>query len=439
MKQLLKNYYDFLGRYRALYLLSALELIVIIAWSVHSGMGLRHCDSGTYYIAYDSIVAGYFPIARTPLYPILIGFLRSLFGRSISLAIVYIFQSLVFICSIKWMGKTLERISNHPRLNYWFTSIYALYPGILTFCGYILTESLSVSLMSALVYSVTEAYYNNSYKKAALSGILCLILWLLRPALIYVTAIMLVFWCCILLSKRKKMLKTALYGLCLTLISGAALSIYAMIFYKEFHKFGITSVTTLNNYLTIRESKAIDVAEIESPQLKVTVDSMLQTNELSLANAYKECGQLTEQYGLAEVDKFVNDQIKRHPKKILLFLLVDRREILLNDSCIFTGVGLPTQVYLPLTLFSVKNGTAFLIFLMALLFLMYSDVKKRRVSYFLWLLLTLFIANYFTIWIAAPDDFTRLSASNYPVLIAISCWVSGQLIIKASKATESTQ
>lgn len=436
MKQLIKKYYDSLGRYRALYLLSALELIVIVAWSVHSGMGLRNADSGTYYVAYDAIVAGYFPIARTPLYPILIGFLRSLFGHNISLVIVYIFQSIVFICSIKWMGRTLQRISNNPRLNYWFTSIYALYPGILTFCGYIMTESLSVSLMSALVYFATEAYYNNSYKKAALSGIVCLILWLLRPALIYLTAIMLVFWCCILLSKRKKMLKTALYGLSLTLISGAALSIYAMMFYKEFHKFGITSISTLNNYLTIRESRAIDVAEIESPQLKVTVDSMLQTNELSRVIAYRECGQLTKQFGLAEVDKFVNDQIKRHPKKILLFLLVNRREILLNDNCISSGVGLPTQVYLPLTLFSIKNGTAFLIFLIALLFLMYSDIKKKRVSYFLWLLLILFIANYFTIWIAAPDDFTRLSASNYPVLIAISCWVFGQLIIKATERTQ---
>lgn len=209
-----------------------------------------------------------------------------------------------------------------------------------------------------------------------------------------------------------------------------------MMFYKEFHKFGVTSVTTLNNYLTIRESQAIDVAEIESPQIKVTVDSMLQTNELSLAKAYREYGQLTEQFGLAEIDKFVNDQIKRHPKKILLFLLVDRRRTMLNDSCMPSGAGLPTQVYLPLTLFSVKNGTAFLIFLIALLFLMYSDIKKRRVSYSLWLLLTLFIANYFTIWIAAPDDFTRLSTPNYPVLISISCWVSGQLIIKATQRTQ---
>ena len=53
-----------------------------------------------------------------------------------------------------------------------------------------------------------------------------------------------------------------------------------MMFYKELNHVGITSVTTLNNYLTIREAQAIDVAEIESPQLKDAVDSILQTNEL---------------------------------------------------------------------------------------------------------------------------------------------------------------
>lgn len=430
MLTLIKKTYSALGRYRILYLLSAIELALIIAWSLYSGMG-RHvnADTPTYYNAYDIITSGRLDSGRTPLYPLLIGLPQSLFGSTASLAIVYIFQSIVFICSIRWLGKLLDQIISNQRISYLFTAIYALYPGMLTLCGYILSESLSVSLMSLMIYLVSEAYYHNSYKKAALSGLVCMIMWLQRPALMYISVIMVVFWICILALKGKGYRKTAVNGLCITTLSIVSIGVYSAMFYKEYHKPGLTSVTTINNYLTIREAGAIDIESIESPGIKADMDSLLGIHEnAGRIEAYREVFYLVSNHPVSEVDKFITGQMKSHPGEIMFHILVSRRQILASDSCVITGAGLPTQVFLFLDLLYVNNGTAFVIFLAALSLLLYTNIRMRQISCFIWLLLVFFTANYFTIWVAAPDAFCRLSASNYPVLTAVTAWLANQFV-----------
>ena len=38
-----------------------------------------------------------------------------------------------------------------------------------------------------------------------------------------------------------------------------------------------------------------------------------------------------------------------------------------------------------------------------------------------------FVRGQITVWVGAPNEYKRLLAQNYPVLIAVSCWVQSQL------------
>lgn len=243
------------------------------------------------------------------------------------------------------------------------------------------------------------------------------------------------FWICMLI-KGKKTKKTAICGLCATLISLAGLGIYAMLFYKAYNKVGVSCVSTWNNYITIREAGAIDVDKIEYPQIRSDIDSMSESPNHSLPGVeFDEIKHLQDKYGIAEADKFVNDQIRLHPTEIISFLYHERLENLIDDKCVFPGHGngMPTLVASLTRLIRVNNGAAFMIFLTALSILIYNDAKRRRLSCFVWLLLLFFAENYLTIWIGAPSAFTRLSASNYSVLIAISCWLLDQLVTKSTR------
>ena len=92
MKTTIKRLYDSLGRFRALYMLSALELAIMISWSVYTGEGVTYCiDTETYYEAYEVLAAGRLDVFRLPLYPLIIGGAKSIFGYKVSIAVVYIY------------------------------------------------------------------------------------------------------------------------------------------------------------------------------------------------------------------------------------------------------------------------------------------------------------------------------------------------------------
>lgn len=421
----IRNIYASLGRYRALYLLSALELCIIVAWSVHTGSGAMCTDTPSYYEGYDVLMSGRLHAYRTPLYPLIIGLTRDLCGQKFSIVAVYIFQSLLFLFSIKWMGRMLTNITRNDRISYWFTAVYALYPGVLSFSGMIMTESMAVSLVTAALYLVSEAYCHGSGTKAALSGFVGLSLWLLRPSMMCVVALIFIFWVVLFYDWRRRK-NIVLPGVSASFISIVLLAVYSAAFQNEYKMAGVSAVATWNNYMTIRGSDAIDTGKIESPEMKIAVDSFIRTNGKASEINYgwwKEVFYLEKEFGICNVNTFVNEQIKNNPRKVASYLYRDRMEDLLSSDCVFTGRDLPLHLSSVTRLIRVNNGAAFLLFLVGLGVLVHTDFKMRRIHLFVWLLFLLFAADYLTVWAGAPDDFSRLLAQNYPVLIAISCWL----------------
>lgn len=415
--------------FKIIYLLSALELVGIVVWSVYSGAGLWHPDSYSYYYAFDVLATGSLDAYRTPLYPMIIGSLRMVFGMRISLVMVYIFQSALFLLSIGWIGKMLEDITQNKKIAFWFAAIYGLYPGVLACCGRIMTESITISLISALLYLVSEAYYHHSAKKAILSGVVCVLLWMQRPSLMSIPVLLAVMWLC-LLFKKDSMRRIAIRGFSASMISLIALGLYSMAFRLEYQRPGVTAISTWNNYLLVRQSHVYTPSAIESPEMMADVDSLINVNGIDCENVqimWLERDFLENKYGMVEFDKFVRGQIEANPLKICKFLCLDRLDRLIDANCVDTGDDLPAPLRVIMRIVNISNGTAILIFLTGLTLLTISDIRRRRISYFTWLIFIMFAANYFTVWVGAPNAYKRLLAQNYPVLIAVSCWVLSQL------------
>ncbi len=129
-------------------------------------------------------------------------------------------------------------------------------------------------------------------------------------------------------------------------------------------------------------------------------------------------------YEIAEFTDFVNNQIRKHPKELWSFLINQRLDDIINSDCVYTGDSNLTYISSITQLLRVNNATALLIYVLGLALFISYVIRQRKIN----LLLSLFfMANYVTIWIGAPSDYARLLAQNYPVLIAISCWVLDRL------------
>lgn len=427
-----------LGRYRVLYLLSALELLVIEVWPLLTESGIAYFrDTISYYEAYNSLLSGKVDIFRTPLYPLFIGVSRTVFGPALSVAFVSVVQSVLFILSIKWIGSTLENITRHKTVGYWFTAVYALYPGVLSYCGMLMTESLAISLVSAFLYLTSEAYLRNSWKPAAMSGITSILLWMLRPSLITIPVLAAFLWGAIMLFGRRKMLRTARWGFLTASLSLATLCGYSMVFNSEYDYFGMSAVPTWNNYMTLRQAKVMENHENDSIDEEIIPDSLTMTADpvdIQIKDTWwNEAALLHCELGPEQFHKFVSDQMKKHMIEVIRHIYIYRIDEMLDADCVFIGTDLPLKLCALTRMIHVNNGTALLIFLLGLLLSGYFNIKGRKITYFTWLLYAMFAANYFTVLVGAPNDFTRLLAQNYPVLIAISCLVLDQL---TSIATE---
>lgn len=430
-----KKLYASLGQFKILYFISAIGITIFIIWSIYTGEGLACIDTPSYYEAYDVITKGKIDLYRTPLYPLIIGSCRSIFGEIGSVAVVYILQGILFLFSIKWLGDVLMNITAYRRIGYWFTAIYALHPGFLSYCGVMMSESIAISLVAAELYLVCGAYYHHSSRKALLSGAVCLLLCLHRPSLMCLSVLITIFWAIILLFSKRKQKKAMRCGLASSLMSIIFLCIYSVAFHSEYRFKGVSAVSTWNNYMTIRGASAIDIEHIESLAIKDTLDSMLNAHGKGPKMTYEwweEMEILASRFDMDSVSYMVTAQMKAHPKEIFAFLYRDRINELIEDDCAPLGRAIPHQIMSITRLFRVNNGTAFLIFIVGVILLFYGNLRQKRINYFEWLLFAMFAGNYFTVWVGAPNDFARLLAQNYPVLIAISCWVLSQLTWFAS-------
>ncbi len=428
----LNEIYASLGRFRALYVLATLELCVIVGFSLYSGEGTMYYDTKSYYRAYDVIMTGRLDEMRTPLYPLLIGVCRSIFGVVGSTFVVYAVQSVLFLFSIRWLGAIIDTLISNRRIAYLFTAIYALYPPTLSFCAMLMSESITISLVTAVLYLVGKAFYRNSFRSAALAGVICLLLWLQRPSMIILTFILLAFWCLLLLVDRKRWRRVSLWGVSTVVLSVAAMGVYAMAFGKEYGKPGLSVVTSHNIYVSLCYGAIMDGDAIESPEIKHTMDSILKAE-----NNFKWCtymrwaesDELQRRFGYKEFDKFVIDQIKAHPKEWLWYISHQRLERLLSDCCAYTGGNMKPHISALTRLLWVNNSIVLTMFVIGLIFLVCHDIRQRRLSLYLWLLFTIFAADYAIILVGAPNDFARLLAQNYPLLMLVMGWTIERLVI----------
>lgn len=433
MSSVIKRIYISLGHFRALYVLAALELLVYLVWSMYTGLGVHgHPDIKSYYKAYDMLISGQLDMHRTPFYPLLIGSLQVAVGDLWSKVIIYIIQIILFLFSIKWVGSVIGRITTNQKIAYWFTAIYALYPGILSYCVSITTESLAVSLISATLYCTCGAYFDRSRRKAAISGILCIVLVMHRPSLIVVPVALSIFWGALLLFKRRIFKVTALYGLASLFLSFSGVGIYAFAYKQTYHITSISSISTINHYVSLRIAGLIDADIMEPSLIKTDVDSIVRVFGKSPGYLpWAETGHFENIYGPAEFHRFVVAQIKASPKEILKYLFRWRLTNMMDDKCISAGFTLPPIADV-IAMMAPNNYTAITIFLIGFLILLRNDISRRKISYFKWLLMMWFIANYLEIWIGAPDDFSRLLAQNYVLLLSVTSWVFDRLFISAS-------
>lgn len=175
------------------------SVLIIVGWGIKEPY-----DSPSYINAWDIISNGQIDITRTPTYPIIIGICKIMFGLYSYKYGIIAFQHLLFLISIYFFYELLIRLFDNSKTNFWITLVYGIYPGIINWSNYILTESLAVSgIVFVLFYSI-ELYYKINIKNILFYMFWLLFLIFLRPSFMYLLPVFLIAWIlCIFITNNK--------------------------------------------------------------------------------------------------------------------------------------------------------------------------------------------------------------------------------------------
>lgn len=413
------------NRYKQLYCLSAIELLLLGILQFVAGD--PPSDSVTYFAAWDKIIHGQPDSLRTPVYPLLVGGMRALFGTIGGLIAVITLQSALFVCSIGWMRSLLSRLVDNQRIVFCMTCVYALYPGPLTLCGVVLTEALALAGMTGLLLLSLRAYETGSQRDITMAGVTMLGMVLLRPALIYLPPCFALLWIVILCINRAAR-RIAVLGL-----AGCAISIVAIAAYSaEMHRLygfnGPSSVSAINNYFTARGAGVLVSNEINAPELRAAIDSVATLNpDPDIDSMWDEISAVTAVGGINMLAEQVTSSIQAHPVEVAKYILTERFKALCESDCVYGGNVLPAIRALTKPV-SPNTGTAILMLLIGASILLRHDRRAQRFSLFQWFLCGLFITAYTTVLVGAPGEWPRLLIPNYPVLLSIIAFSFGTKI-----------
>lgn len=375
-------------------------------------------DTGSYLTAWDNISSGHIDAFRTPIYPIYLGLVKSLFGKSYYGLAAVIGQYIVFFISINCFYTICSHFVKSSSIVFWITLFYSINPGFYSWSSCLLTESFALSGFVFLLYSLLSLYNGYNLKGCVITSLLIIFLLFLRPAFIYILPILSLTWITSLIIKKKK--RQAIAGLTGIGFSSILLFLYISMINQEHGVFTISSVSIYNQIYISRQfglinpnviNDSIFKSEIEESYRKIgkKFDTTIYGDSL----LWVETSHYFDNYDLKEINEVLNKSFAFDPFNHIL-RIGNRTWYSAGDPlfCTYAELGIINKIIGAI-------GRFFLIYIF-LLFYIVVLVKKSIHGNIPWESITfcLFaLGNLFVIVVGAPSTWSRLFLPSYPIIL----------------------
>ena len=269
-------------------------------------------DTPSYLKAWESLSSGQWDTFRTPLYPVFLGCLQTLFGKAWKWAAVII-QYAIFLLSIKYF----HRLASGLLKEKWAlitTALYAIYPTFNSWGNLILTDSLGLSLSVFFFYACNRIITEGSLRQAFVMALLLLFLLALRPSSLSLLIPAAFSFFLLLFVKKKRlagMLSLAGIAVCSILLVGYSLKI------KE--KTGVftpSTVSVSNNFTIARMYGYLSPDAVDDPQRSEVIRQNYEKYGEELAEGpvmFGAMGDLVNEFSVEEMKQLVDKSIRLNP------------------------------------------------------------------------------------------------------------------------------
>lgn len=410
------GYKTFLLSYPMVFLIATLEFVYFL---VISAGPQYFIDSFSYIEATANVLQGVPDIFRTPVYPLIIGICRGIFGAGGDYAVV-ILQFLVFLTSGYFLYKIGRQYIGKPRPVFWMTAFYLIYPSLVEYTVGLLTESLSMSCMIFLTYTLVRFLSSPRGIMSALwPSIWLMILLYLRPAFLFLLPILAVIFI-VFCIKKKLGLRLAVVSFGGLLLTGASIFAYTKVITNLYGIHSTSCVTLINNYFTIRYGGIVDPNLAETPKLREFIEGTVPNRwNHYYETVQSELNHIVETNTWEDLEKYENNLIKAYPKDFIKTVFM-RWDSYARLFPILPNVVSDFPCKADLIYDFIPNMGAYCLFLLIMSIYSIISWRREREIPIISLMLILICAGLFITTIAgAQDDYARLNAPALPLFFLL--------------------
>lgn len=315
--------------YPVLWVLLVAELCLIVHPNFGDAMG---GDGESYFAAIDSLAAGYPDMYRTPVYPLILHFLGYIAGPD-RVEIAVQAANCVFTVAGAWyfMHLAAKFAFGRPRVAFWLTALYCLMPWWHLWTAFVLTEPLALMGMSAYLYwTVRDLPVRPGVVSGVMSAVWLAFLVFLRPVMMCVLPVALVYWWA--LRRRGRGARAGLAGtaLCVALVAA-----YTG-FYGHVHgSYKLSAVSQWNNYNFLTQAGLHSPGYTSNPALAAFVESTVTTYDTICAEPliiqYQSVPDAGPDISLADIDGEIYTALRENPREALRAMWVRLRVLVWNE------------------------------------------------------------------------------------------------------------
>ena len=275
-------------------------------------------DSATYVDAWQSLCDGHLDALRTPVYPIWIGLMQTIFGENHFQLAVIVGQHIMFVASVFVFYRIAFLFLSSAKISFCVTCVYAFSPTVYGWCNSILTEPLALALTVFYLYTILLLYNRFTMRRAIYHICSLVFLIFLRPVFVYIIPVMLVVW--IIMLRKKEQRSQAFTGILSIVFTSCLLLVYMWGFQQRYGIFAISEVSSINQYYIARQYGLLEPGSVRNPQLRNEIEKdyrlhgrLCDSSELLWAHT----DHVIAAYPASDISSAAHSAVRLHPMEYI--------------------------------------------------------------------------------------------------------------------------
>lgn len=271
-------------------------------------------DGPSYFAAWDTLKLFHPDEWRPPVYPIFAGGVTDLFGKSVGLAVILVFQWICYCCSLLLLYSICRRIGVGRTISSIVVIGVLLLPGMWVLNNFTIAESLSGSMIVLLVWLYIKYHDTRQSRWLFYSLLLLGVLVFTKPVFIILIPVLALFWVLTGWGNRRQICVIA---------SVISLIIGALIFYAwQIARFNdgnlaLTRASDDNIYFCLRQDGLVIPDEIPVDSIRERFIPYYEKNPGIHEPGYSSIGLEMMAFTWSERKLMTKIALQNHPKEAL--------------------------------------------------------------------------------------------------------------------------